>query len=287
MAGRWTCGPRLSPPGRAVYGYIERQNLPGIFRTFDFASPDATSARRFYTTVPQQALFFLNSPFAVEAARGLVARPEVAAAKDDATRVRLLYRRLFARLPDAEETAAGVAYLRRGAPLAPRSVWSYGYGGWDGKAVAFTPFAVYAGDGYQPTSTFPDPNLGYVTLKGRGGHPGRDGAHATVRRWTAPADLQVRVTGVLQHGQDAGDGVRARVVVAGRLVGEWKGPQGRGPHRGVVRGEEGRDGGSHRGPSWRRQLGRLRLGADDRLGRGNVGRRLPASPPHPRRRSLA
>src|SRR6185436_2646553 len=40
---------------RAVYGFIERQNLPGIFKTFDFASPDSTSARRFLTTVPQQA----------------------------------------------------------------------------------------------------------------------------------------------------------------------------------------------------------------------------------------
>src|SRR5690606_6722268 len=48
-------------PRRTVYGFVERQNLPGIFRTFDFASPDTTSPRRFQTTVPQQALFFMNS----------------------------------------------------------------------------------------------------------------------------------------------------------------------------------------------------------------------------------
>src|SRR5690606_17865208 len=39
-------------PRRTIYGHIDRQNLPGIFRTFDFANPDASSAQRFYTTVP-------------------------------------------------------------------------------------------------------------------------------------------------------------------------------------------------------------------------------------------
>ena len=73
-------------PRRAVYGFVERQNLPGIFRTFDFASPDTTSARRFQTTVPQQALFFMNSPFAIEDAMALAGRPEIAKAKDDAQR---------------------------------------------------------------------------------------------------------------------------------------------------------------------------------------------------------
>src|SRR5262249_62128660 len=47
---------------RTVYGFIERQNLPGIFRTFAFASPDASSPQRYTTTVPQQALFLMNSP---------------------------------------------------------------------------------------------------------------------------------------------------------------------------------------------------------------------------------
>src|ERR1700733_7990991 len=75
-------------PRRAVYGFVERQNLPGVFRTFDLASPDTTSARRFQTTVPQQALFFMNSPFIVEQARSATERPEIAASQDDAQRIR-------------------------------------------------------------------------------------------------------------------------------------------------------------------------------------------------------
>src|SRR5262249_31542112 len=44
---------------RTLYGLIDRQNLDGVYRTFDFAVPDATSPRRFVTTVPQQALFLM------------------------------------------------------------------------------------------------------------------------------------------------------------------------------------------------------------------------------------
>jgi hypothetical protein len=48
---------------RTVYGLIDRTNLPGTFRVFDVAGPDTHSPQRFQTTVPQQALFLLNSPF--------------------------------------------------------------------------------------------------------------------------------------------------------------------------------------------------------------------------------
>ena len=54
---------------RTVYGLIDRQGLPTMLPTFDFASPDAHSAERYSTTVPQQALFLMNSPLLAEMAR--------------------------------------------------------------------------------------------------------------------------------------------------------------------------------------------------------------------------
>ncbi len=54
---------------RSIYGFIDRQNLPGVFRTFDFASPDASVGARHTTTTPPQALFLMNAPFVVEQAR--------------------------------------------------------------------------------------------------------------------------------------------------------------------------------------------------------------------------
>ncbi len=97
---------------RTLYGFIDRQNLPGFFRTFDLASPDAHSPRRFQTSVPQQALFLLNSPFAEEQARLLAAR---AGGGSDGERIQRLYRLVFARAPSAAETAIGLDYLRAAA----------------------------------------------------------------------------------------------------------------------------------------------------------------------------
>lgn len=99
-------------PRRAVYGFVERQNLPGIFRTFDFASPDTSSPRRFQTIVPQQALFFMNSPLAVEQAKALVERPEIANAKDDRGKVRALFRIVFARQPVPSESETCTTMLK-------------------------------------------------------------------------------------------------------------------------------------------------------------------------------
>jgi hypothetical protein len=96
---------------RTVYGFIERQNLPGLFRTFDFASPDTSSSGRHETTVPQQALFLLNSPFVVEQAKALVARSDVSAHEKPEARIRFLYRMLFGRDAEAEEVSLGVRFV--------------------------------------------------------------------------------------------------------------------------------------------------------------------------------
>jgi hypothetical protein len=101
---------------RTLYGRLDRLSVPGLYRAFDFPSPDASSPRRDQTTVPQQALFLMNNPFVVECARGLLARPEVAAEKDAGARVRHLYRLAYGRAPAAEEAALAREYLGGAAP---------------------------------------------------------------------------------------------------------------------------------------------------------------------------
>src|SRR5690606_10030635 len=76
-----TQGPPF-PTRRTVYARIERQNLPNLFRAFDFAGPDAHSPQRIETTVPQQALYLLNSPFVIEQARALASREDLPSAED-------------------------------------------------------------------------------------------------------------------------------------------------------------------------------------------------------------
>src|SRR5262245_15157408 len=99
------------PRRRAVYGYIDRQDLPNLFRVFDIASPDSSSPRRPRTTVPQQALFLMNSPFVVEQAQALAARSEITGADSDDAKIAALYRAVFSRLPDPDEVAIGRQFI--------------------------------------------------------------------------------------------------------------------------------------------------------------------------------
>jgi hypothetical protein len=213
---------------RAVYGFIERQNLPGIFRTFDFASPDSTNARRFQTTVPQQALFLMNSPLTVDQAKRIVGRDEIAKAKDAAAQVRQLYRRLLSRSPEADELAAALEYLSAGSALVPQPspIWQYGYGRVDAitqRVQDFRPLAAFKENRYQAGEQFPDPALGYLLLNEAGGHPGNDDNHSVIRRWVAPDAMTLSITGDLNHPDKNGNGVQARVV-SSRLgvLGDWK-----------------------------------------------------------------
>jgi hypothetical protein len=96
---------------RTVYGLVDRQNLPGLFRAFDFAVPDQCAERRPRTTVPQQALFALNSPFVIEQARALAALPEVATAPDPDAGIQTLFRRVLGRLPEPVETESARRFL--------------------------------------------------------------------------------------------------------------------------------------------------------------------------------
>ena len=104
------------PPRRTVYGFIDRQNLDGVYRTFDFAVPDATSPKRFVTTVPQQALFLMNSPLVQAQAQALATSIEREGTVPAPDRVRLVYRRVLGRSPQPRELALGAEFLSRNDP---------------------------------------------------------------------------------------------------------------------------------------------------------------------------
>ena len=97
---------------RALYFLIDRRNPPELLTQFDFPNPDTPSGLRFGTTVPQQALFLMNSPLVVETARKLTHRPEFAALDRDEARVTSLYLAIFQRPPTAREVELGVGYVR-------------------------------------------------------------------------------------------------------------------------------------------------------------------------------
>ncbi len=97
---------------RSLYTFIDRRNPPELLTQFDFPNPNTPTGRRYETTVPQQALFLMNSPLVVETARQLTHRPEFTAFNRDQDRVTSLYLAIFQRLPTDEEVELGVRYVR-------------------------------------------------------------------------------------------------------------------------------------------------------------------------------
>ena len=115
---------------RAVYGYIDRGNLPELMQNFDFSDPDMPNSLRATTVVPQQALFLMNSSFSVDVARNIVARPEVAAAQTDSEKVSALYHVIFQRDPKPMEIQLAQQFVStesknpaQAAPMAAVSKW--------------------------------------------------------------------------------------------------------------------------------------------------------------------
>ncbi len=106
---------------RSVYAFVDRQNLPGTLRAFDFPSPDMHNPMRPVTTVPQQALFLMNSPFAVEQAKAVAARRDVAWTFTADERAKRIYRLVLSRDPSADEVKLArqfVAAAERAKPAA-------------------------------------------------------------------------------------------------------------------------------------------------------------------------
>ena len=207
---------------RTLYAFIDRQNLPGVFRTFDFASPDTHSPSRPETTVPQQALFLMNNGFSHAMTVSLVARLNPKAPVEQ--RIRQTYRQILARDPDAEELALGRLFVSGSTSArAITNPWEFGYGTVDGSGkVKFTPLPHFGNDAWQGGPKLPDTKIGWCVLRRDGGHPGNDQQHMVIRRWTSPINGVIRVTGQLSHPANQGDGVRGRVI-SSRLgeQGQW------------------------------------------------------------------
>jgi len=113
---------------RTIYGFIDRQYMPGIFRTFDHPSPDATSPGRFETTVPQQALFLMNSEFIIHNARLLAKRVIDSGEERSEGRIAKIYQIVYQRKPSQEEMETGIGFIEvaqeEGDPDAESERWA-------------------------------------------------------------------------------------------------------------------------------------------------------------------
>ena len=90
--------------------------MSSLASTFDAANPNACTAKRPDTTVPQQTLFALNSEFVQDRAAKLASLSEGHAA-DPTARIQWLYQRVYSRLPENDELQLALQFVRSEASL--------------------------------------------------------------------------------------------------------------------------------------------------------------------------
>ncbi len=94
---------------RSAYLMVQRQRRHPFLALFDGADPNASTASRVTTTVPTQALYFINDPFFHAQAAGLVEMSFQT--PDEESRIMQLYRKLFQREATPVERQRAVKFL--------------------------------------------------------------------------------------------------------------------------------------------------------------------------------
>ena len=97
---------------RTVYAFISRHELDNTLRLFDFPDANITASTRAETTVPQQQLFVLNSPFMIEQSKAFAARIQKEAGPNVDDQIRLGYALAFGRPVGDRELQLGLGYLQ-------------------------------------------------------------------------------------------------------------------------------------------------------------------------------
>ena len=210
---------------RTIYAYVSREEPSALMRIFDFSNPEEHTPKRQLTTVPQQALFLMNSAFLAERARALART-----CPDESRCIESLHQRILGRLPTQDELQSAKVFLERpdaelpassGSP-APSGAWTHGTAKLDpvkGKLRDFQVMQYRVDDRFQPAPMLPAPRTGRASLSSAGGHPGDNLDSAVVRRWTAPEAMRVSVQGELKHSMgdqarrfEHSNGVRGWIV---------------------------------------------------------------------------
>jgi mono/diheme cytochrome c family protein len=216
---------------RSVYLFVDRFQQESVPAVFDFANPDTHSPVRSDTTVPQQALFLMNSPFARDQADRIARKVPVKEGKIDSGSISDIYERVLLRDPSEKEIGIASRFLNEAAGLQTGTPYTWQYGFADVtpatpeapmKVGDFTHFKHFhhskeKGTRWSVSETYPDKERGYPTFQRvsddqkLAGHTGR-GNTANVLRWIAPIDATIRIVAPFLHATKGGDGIQTWVI---------------------------------------------------------------------------
>jgi|694.fasta_scaffold28885_1 hypothetical protein len=108
-------------PRRSVYGFINRDIIANLMSTFDMANPNACTAKRPETMVPQQTLFALNSDFIQDRAAKIAADTKNLNLASADERIVEIMRRILCRNPSDSEMEIAKRFMNQSPEAAASS----------------------------------------------------------------------------------------------------------------------------------------------------------------------
>ncbi|MCB1224419.1 MAG: DUF1553 domain-containing protein, partial [Verrucomicrobiales bacterium] len=207
---------------RSIMLLVDRYEQPTVPAMFDFANPDSHTPERFVTTVPQQTLFLMNSPFMRQRADALAATLPVLGSTPDASTIQTLFERVLTRPASAEEVELAGRFLADATTMsAPRDHWEYGTfklkldekAGSQPQFAEWIRFKTYEDKNHRwsPTGKVPDPQWSYAFLTNTTGHAAGSNLCPTAR-WQAPEDQTLHFRAEIKRPSEHGNGIRAWLV---------------------------------------------------------------------------
>ena len=97
---------------RSVYGYIDRNRLAETLTTFDFATPEMTTGKRFRTTVSKQALFLMNNSFVLDQIKAITQKKDFTLKTTPENKIDYLYSIIYQRDPTKNEIKIGLDFIK-------------------------------------------------------------------------------------------------------------------------------------------------------------------------------
>ena len=192
---------------RSVYAFVDRYALSNTFVSFDLPHPDHHSPKRIETTVPQQALYFLNGPLVLRQAAKLAVDPVFKDLPDEKTKLAWLYQRIFQREPSAEESHDALDWLGsvKTADYQPKlsGVWEIRHAADTGALPGDPlPFPIFSNDVWKTGPDLPTAPIRWLHAGADSGHV--SAGHDLILRWRARGAGQVRMVGKIERTQKKG-----------------------------------------------------------------------------------
>lgn len=199
---------------RSLYAYVDRYALPGLLVNFDLPHPDHHAAKRVETTVPQQALFFLNGRLPLRQSRNLVTQPEFVKLTSDEERISWIYQRVMGRDATNEELSLVGDWVTsaEASHFAPSlgGFWQVGWSKVGEKSpLSLKKFPMFADGVWKTGKDLSKAPIPWLNIGQQGGHAAKD--HALILRWIASGPGEIRLLGNINRTGKQGPALQYQI----------------------------------------------------------------------------